>query len=94
MRLASFEAIAQALEHAGVRYLVAGGLAVNAHGYPVNEAEIDWKLTTWEGSRRATLRRWARLGLREKLRAVEEMAQLTERLHGKEAIEALRRRRR
>lgn len=33
MKVASFEAIARALEGAGVRYLVAGGLAVNAHGY-------------------------------------------------------------
>jgi hypothetical protein len=33
MRLSSFEAIAKALDTGGVRYLVAGGLAVNAHGY-------------------------------------------------------------
>ena len=33
MKLAGFEAIATALDDAGVRYLVAGGLAVNAHGY-------------------------------------------------------------
>lgn len=33
MKLASFEAIVRALSAAGVRYLVAGGLAVNAHGY-------------------------------------------------------------
>jgi hypothetical protein len=33
MRLSSFEAIIAALNDAGVRYLVAGGLAVNAHGY-------------------------------------------------------------
>lgn len=33
VRLASFEAIVRALNDAGVRYLVAGGLAVNAHGY-------------------------------------------------------------
>ena len=33
VKLASFEAIVRALEHAGVRYLVARGLAVNAHGY-------------------------------------------------------------
>jgi hypothetical protein len=33
MRLSSFEAIATALDAGGVRYLVAGGLAVNAHGY-------------------------------------------------------------
>ena len=33
MKLTSFEALAAALESAGVRYLVAGGLAVGAHGY-------------------------------------------------------------
>lgn len=33
MRLASFEAIVRALNEANVRYLVAGGLAVNAYGY-------------------------------------------------------------
>jgi hypothetical protein len=33
MKLASFEALVAALDNAGVRYLVAGGLAVNAHGY-------------------------------------------------------------
>ena len=33
MKRSSFEAIVRALDGAGVRYLVAGGLAVNAHGY-------------------------------------------------------------
>jgi hypothetical protein len=33
VKLASFEAIVRALSEAGVRYLIAGGLAVNAHGY-------------------------------------------------------------
>lgn len=33
MRLQSFEAIVRALDHAGVRYLIAGGMAVNAHGF-------------------------------------------------------------
>lgn len=33
MKVAAFEAIAAALRDAEVRYLVAGGLAVNAHGY-------------------------------------------------------------
>lgn len=33
MKLASFEAIVRALSQSSVRYLVAGGLAVNAHGY-------------------------------------------------------------
>ncbi len=36
--------------------------------------EIDWSLTTWEGSRRATLRDWMKLSLTEKWAAVEEMA--------------------
>lgn len=33
MKLQSFEAVVGALNQAGVRYLIAGGLAVNAHGY-------------------------------------------------------------
>jgi len=33
VKLASFEAIVRALNENGVRYLIAGGLAVNAHGY-------------------------------------------------------------
>lgn len=33
MKLTSFETIVRALNGAGVRYLVAGGLAVTAHGY-------------------------------------------------------------
>lgn len=33
MKLSSFEAIVHALNDAKVRYLIAGGLAVNAHGY-------------------------------------------------------------
>lgn len=33
MKLSSFEAITRSLNEAGVRYLIAGGLAVNVHGY-------------------------------------------------------------
>lgn len=33
MKLGSFDTLVRALDGAGVRYLVAGGLAVNAHGY-------------------------------------------------------------
>lgn len=43
--------------------------------------EIDWNLTTWEGSRREQLRRWRKLSLRDRLRAVEEMADTSRRLH-------------
>lgn len=42
MKLASFEAIARALEDANVRYLVAGGLAVNAHGYLRFTKDVDF----------------------------------------------------
>ncbi len=38
------------------------------------EDDIDWSLTTWEGSRRAALRDWMALSLTEKWQAVEEMA--------------------
>lgn len=41
MKLASFEAIASVLNRADVRYLVAGGLAVNAHGYLRFTADVD-----------------------------------------------------
>jgi hypothetical protein len=41
MKLASFEALATALEAAGVRYLVVGGLAVNAHGYLRATNDVD-----------------------------------------------------
>ena len=41
MKLASFEALAAALDAAGVRYLVAGGLAVGAHGYLRFTKDVD-----------------------------------------------------
>ena len=41
MNLASLEAIVGALNTAGVRYLVAGGLAVGAHGYPRFTMDVD-----------------------------------------------------
>ncbi len=43
---------------------------------------IDWSLTTWEGSRREQLRRWAELTLEEIILAQEEMRELSERLAG------------
>ena len=42
--------------------------------------DIDWSLTTWEGSRREQLRRALTLTLRERLQAVEDMAEVAERL--------------
>jgi hypothetical protein len=40
------------------------------------EDEIDWSLTTWEGSRREELRRWAQLPLEQIIKALEEMQEL------------------
>ena len=37
------------------------------------EGSIDWSLTTWEGNRRAQLRQWQKLSLRERLEALEAM---------------------
>jgi hypothetical protein len=41
VKLASFEALVAAFENAGVRYLVAGGLAVNAYGYLRFTRDVD-----------------------------------------------------
>jgi hypothetical protein len=41
VKLSSFEALATSLESAGVRYLVAGGLAVAAHGYLRFTKDVD-----------------------------------------------------
>jgi len=40
---------------------------------------IDWSLTTWDGSRREQLQRWAALSLEEIILAQEEMRELPER---------------
>ncbi|MGH8524671.1 MAG: hypothetical protein ACREXY_10780 [Gammaproteobacteria bacterium] len=42
--------------------------------------DIDWSLTSWEGSRRAQLRRWLALTVRERLQAIEEMAEVAARI--------------
>ncbi len=44
MKLDSVEKIFQALNSAGVRYLVAGGFAVNAHGYLRFTKDVDFVL--------------------------------------------------
>ena len=41
MKLTSFTMIVSALEKAGVRYIVAGGLAVNAHGFLRFTKDVD-----------------------------------------------------
>jgi len=44
--------------------------------------DIDWSLTSWEGSRRAQLRRWCSLTVRERLQAIEDLAEVAERIAG------------
>ena len=44
------------------------------------EAYAGWESTTWEGSRRAQLRAALALTVRERLQAVEELAELARRL--------------
>ena len=44
--------------------------------------DIDWSLTSWEGSRRAQLRRWLALTVRERLQAIEGMVELSARIAG------------
>ena len=41
--------------------------------------DVDWRLPTWEGSRRAQLRQGLTLTLRERLEAVEGMAEVARR---------------
>ena len=38
-----------------------------------HKADFDWRVTTFEGSRREQLRRWAQLPLEDVLLAIEEM---------------------
>ena len=42
-------------------------------------SDDDWQATTWEGNRRAQLRRTLELTLRERLQAVEDMAEMARR---------------
>ena len=43
-----------------------------------SKVSIDWSLGTWEGSRRAQLRNWRKLTLRERLQALDDMNELAE----------------
>jgi diaminopimelate epimerase len=45
-----------------------------------SDGSIEWALTTWEGSRREQLRRWAALPLGRTIAALEEMGALAEAL--------------
>jgi predicted nucleotidyltransferase len=64
MKRASVEAVVQALNQAAVRYLVAGGLAVVAHGHLRFTADLDLILDLEERNLRRALEALDRLGYR------------------------------
>lgn len=64
MRLASFNSIVSALNQAGVRYLVAGGLAVNAHGFLRYTKDVDLVLDLESGNVKRALSALSALGYR------------------------------
>jgi hypothetical protein len=62
MKLASIEAIARALNTAGVPFIVVGGLAVNAHGYGRATQDIDLVVSLDPAAVRAAFTALASLG--------------------------------
>ena len=64
MQRRSVEAIVRALNDAGVRYLIAGGLAVVAHGFVRLTMDIDLVLDLEEANLRRALAEFASLGYR------------------------------
>jgi hypothetical protein len=64
VKVASFEAIVRALQDAAVRYLVAGGLAVNAHGYLRFTKDVDLVVQLEPENVRRALNALAALGYR------------------------------
>lgn len=64
MKLASIITIVQALENAGVRFLVAGGVAVNLHGYARLTHDLDLVIELSPENARTAMRALAALGYR------------------------------
>ena len=64
MKLGSFDALVSALHSAGVLYLVAGGLAVNAHGYLRFTRDVDIVLQLSSGNIEAAFAALAGIGYR------------------------------
>lgn len=64
MKLASFDALVSELQKFGVRYLIAGGLAVNAHGYLRFTKDVDLVLQLVPDNIERTFAALAGLGYR------------------------------
>jgi len=75
MRLESLIAIMQALNSAQVRFLVAGGVAVNLHGYVRATQGLDLVVSLSEENARAAMQALSSLGYRPQVPvAIEEFA--------------------
>jgi ABC-type sugar transport system substrate-binding protein len=59
-----FDLVFAALQHAGVRYLVVGGVAVVLHGHPRFTADIDLVVALTPGNALAAVQALAGLGYR------------------------------
>lgn len=64
MGASDFELVFQALQAAGVRYLVVGGVAVVLHGHPRFTADLDLVVALQPGNARAAIVALSRLGYR------------------------------
>lgn len=67
MRLTSFEAVARALNDEGVPFIVVGGLAVNAHGYPRFTQDVDLVVRLEPAQVRGAFRALGALGYRPRV---------------------------
>lgn len=75
MEKQSFEMIVSALDQAGVRYLIVGGLAVVAHGYVRFTADLDLFLDLETRNLKIALAAFSRLGYRPRAPVrIEEFA--------------------
>jgi predicted nucleotidyltransferase len=72
MKLASVEAIARALDQAGVPFIVVGGLAVVAHGYGRQTQDLDMVIRLQPESVRNAFRALETLGYRPRVPVTAE----------------------
>ena len=80
MKLESIIAVVEALDNADVRFLVAGGVAVNLHGYARMTQDLDLVVELSPDNTQAAMRALARLGYRPKVPvSMESFADPTQR---------------
>ncbi len=67
MRMSSLQTICRALNDAGVKYLVVGGVAVNAHGYIRATQDLDLVIALSESNARIAMQALSQLGYRPRV---------------------------